>query len=189
MAPGNEKEVNAHYLCHFAVVRSDRKTTKVRVVFDGSAKSIPASFSLNDRLEVGENHMPLLFDTLVRFHSQPIALTADIEAAFLQIAISEDDRDVLRFLWFDDVNKENPTIVEYRYCRLVFGLTCSPSILGETIRKYIVQLQSEHPEVVEILSRLYADDLFCGSSTVEEALSLVHTCEADAEADAEAEAS
>ena len=102
--------------------------------------------------------MPLLFDTLVRFRSHPIALTADIQAAFLQIAISEDDRDVLRFLWFDDVNKENPTIVEYRYCRLVFGLTCSPSILGETIRKHIVQFQSEHPEVVEILSRLYADD-------------------------------
>ena len=44
--------------------------------------------------------------------------------------------------------------------------------MGETIRKHIVQFQSEHPEVVEILSRLYADDLSCGSSTVEEALEI-----------------
>ena len=38
--------------------------------------------SLNDCLEVGPNLMLKLFDILVVFQSQPIALTADIEKHF-----------------------------------------------------------------------------------------------------------
>ncbi len=101
-------------------------------MFDGSAKSNRTSLSLNDRLDVGNNYMPLLFETLLRFRVHATAVTADIEAAFLQIGIREDDRDFLRFLWFDDISKDKPSIVQYRFCRLVFGLTCSPAILGET---------------------------------------------------------
>ena len=167
-----ENDSDAHFLCHFGVVRSDRQTTKLRVVFDGSAKSGQTDLSLNDRLEIGENYMPLLFDTLVRFRTHKVALTADIEKAFLQIGISEDDRNVLRFLWFDDAGKDNPTIVQFRYCSLVFGLRCSPAILGETIRHHVSQFEEECPEVVKILNRLYADDLSCGTESGEEALEI-----------------
>jgi len=170
---GNGK--NAQFLCHFSVVRNERETTKLRVVFDGSAKSLQANLSLNDRLEVGDNNMPLLFDTLIRFRAHRIASTADIEKPFLQIGIREGDRDVLRFLWYDDVNKENPEIIQYRYCRLVFGLTCSPAILSETIRKHVTQFRESNPEVVKILMRLYADDMSCGTETVGEALNIYET--------------
>ena len=173
--PPEEHNSNAHFLCHFGVIRNERATTKLRVVFDGSAKSVPSNTSLNDRLVVGENNMPLLFDTLVRFRTHKIAITADIEKAFLQIGIKQGDRDVLRFLWFDDVHKANPSIIQYRYCRLVFGLTCSPSILGQTIRQHVLQYSEESPQVVDILTRLYADDLSCGSDTVEGALHICKT--------------
>ena len=167
-----ENDSDAHFLCHFGVVRSDRQTTKLRVVFDGSAKSGQTDLSLNDRLEIGENYMPLLFDTLVHFRTHKVALTADIEKAFLQIGISEEDRNVLRFLWFDDAGKDNPTIVQFRYCSLVFGLRCSPAILGETIRHHVSQFQEECPEVVKVLNRLYADDLSCGTENAEEAFQI-----------------
>eukprot|EP00794_Sanderia_malayensis_P021467 gene21467-biopygen1183 len=102
--PANRKTGNneLHYLCHHGVVRRDRETTKLRVVFDGPARMKKESPSLNDRLEIGTNYMPLLFDTLIRFRMKPIAMTADIEKAFLQIQIHESDKDKLRFLWFDD---------------------------------------------------------------------------------------
>eukprot|EP00794_Sanderia_malayensis_P006304 gene6304-biopygen5218 len=102
--PANRKTGNNefHYLCHHGVVRRDRETTKLRVVFDGSARMNKDAPSLNDRLEIGTNYMPLLFDTLIRFRMKPIAMTADIEKAFLQIQIHESDKDKLRFLWFDD---------------------------------------------------------------------------------------
>ena len=38
-----------HYLSHREVVRMDRKTTKLRVVFDASSKC-PGEISLNDAL-------------------------------------------------------------------------------------------------------------------------------------------
>ncbi len=171
----NENNVAAHFLCHFGVIRNERETTKLRVVFDGSAKSEPSSVSLSDRLEIGDNNMPLLFDTLLRFRTHRLAITTDIEKAFLQIGINESHRYVLRFLWFDDVSKENPSIIQYRYCRLYFGLTCSPSILSETIRKHVSQYKAENPHVVSILYRLYADDMSCGTDTVEDALNIYKT--------------
>ena len=145
-----------HYMCHHAVVRKDHDTTKVRTVFDGSAKSQPDKLSLNEALELGENYMPSIFDTLLLFRVYPVALTADIEKAFLQLGIKPADRDSLRFLWYDDVKKENPSVIQLRWTRLAFGLKPSPSILGATIRKYVSSFQEESPEVVKILNRLYA---------------------------------
>ena len=70
-----------HYLPHHAIVRQDRQTTKIQVMYDGSAKEKGQSFSLNDCLHTGPNYIPLLFDILI-FRSYPIAVTADIEKAF-----------------------------------------------------------------------------------------------------------
>jgi len=47
---------------------------------------------------------------------------SDIEKAFLMIGIEEDDREKLRFLWFQDLFEANSEIVEYRFNKLVFGL-------------------------------------------------------------------
>ena len=174
--PEEEKREGVHFLCHFGVIRSDRETTKLRIVFDGSAKSNKSSLSLNDRLEIGDNHMPLLFDTLIRFRAHPIVLTADIEKAFLQVGIHESDRDNLRFLWFDDTRSDNPNIVQYRYKRLLFGLTCSPALLAETIRHHVEKYSEANPEVVEILNRLYADDLSCGTDDPQKALEIYKRC-------------
>ena len=51
----NENEVvtSAHYLPHHAVIKSDRETTKTRVMFDVSAKSDKNEPSLNDILHSG----------------------------------------------------------------------------------------------------------------------------------------
>ena len=166
-----EKET-AHFLCHFGVARDERSTTKLRIVFDGSAKADKDTLSLNDRLEVGGNYMPLLFDTLIRFRTHPIAITADIEKAFLQIEINEADRDTLRFLWYDDIDKPDPSIVQFRYRRLLFGLSCSPALLGQTIRHHVGKFENQSPEVVKLLSRLYADDLSCGAENREEGLEI-----------------
>ena len=116
--------------------------------------------------------MPLLFDTLIRFRTHPIAITADIEKAFLQIEINEADRDTLRFLWYDDIDKPDPSIVQFRYRRLLFGLSCSPALLGQTIRHHVGKFEDQSPEVVKLLSRLYADDLSCGAENREEGLEI-----------------
>ena len=56
-----------YYSPHHAVIRKDRETTKVRVVYDGSAKASKEELSLNDCLETGDNYIPHIFDMLARF--------------------------------------------------------------------------------------------------------------------------
>ena len=170
MPQGREIKVDAKYIqCHCAI-RRDHDTTKVGIVFDGSAKSSHDELSLIDCLEVGPNYMPHLFDTLLRFWSHIIALTAGIEKAFHPIEVKESDRDFLRFLWYDDVSSDTPSIVEFHMKRLPFGLTPSLAILGETIRKHVSQFKESHPQVVLMLQHLYTDDFSGGASDSEEAL-------------------
>ena len=90
-----ELEVPAkqHFLPHHAVIRTDAETTKVRVVFDASAKEKKTGTSLNDCLHVGPPLTPLLFDILVRFREHKIPIIADIEKAFLNVEIDPLDRD------------------------------------------------------------------------------------------------
>ena len=53
------------YLLHKEVIREDKTWTKLRVVFDASAKS--SGFSLNESMYKGPCFTPLLFEVLVRF--------------------------------------------------------------------------------------------------------------------------
>ena len=59
---------------------------------------------------------------------------ADIKQAFLNVAISTEYRDYLRFLWYDLDSEE--TIV-YKFSRVVFGLTSSPFFLNATIKYHL----------------------------------------------------
>ena len=102
----NEKGEPVHYLPHHAVICCERSTTKIRIVYDGSAK-------LNDSEQTGPNLIPKLFAVLVQFRSHPVAITSDIKKAFLMIGIVSADRDVLRFLWFQDPSKRDSPIIQF----------------------------------------------------------------------------
>ena len=159
-----------HFSPHHAVVRTSRETTKVRVVYDGSAKSTKDDRSLNDCLHNGPNYIPLVFDMLIKFRLNAVALTADIEKAFLMVGIKKKHRDMLRFLWFANPNEATPEIVQYRFNRLVFGLRPSPSILGATIKHHLELYKRSEPELVELIEKsLYVDDLVSGELNEEKA--------------------
>ena len=102
----SENAVRVHYLPHYGVIRRDKETTRLRIVYDTSARGIGSS--LNDCLHTGPKFDQKILNLLLRFRAHRVALTADIEKAFLMVAISEKDRDVLRFLWVDDITKEGP---------------------------------------------------------------------------------
>ena len=46
-----DEEEDAHFLPHHGVLREDRETTKLRIVFDGLARADKNQYSLNDCLE------------------------------------------------------------------------------------------------------------------------------------------
>ena len=161
-----------HYLPHHAVIRQDKSTTKVRVVYDASAKS-PNSPSLNDCLLKGPKFNQLIFDLLVRFRSHKIALTADLEKAFLMISVKEADRDVLRFIWTNDVLKDPPELTVYRFTRVVFGVSSSPFLLNATIQFHLERYLGTNEHLVrQLLRSTYVDDIVSGGKTEEEVFNL-----------------
>ena len=169
VAPSEVDNDNVRFMPHFGVIRRDRITSKLRIVFDASSKVSADELSLNDRSESGPNFIPMLFDVLVKFRAHVIGITADIEKAFLQIEIRPEDRDFLRFLWFDDIGSAEPTVVQLRYARLPFGLRPSPAVLGSVLREHVSSYQGENPETVKVLKGLFVDDLSTGADSVENA--------------------
>ena len=88
-----------HYLPHQAVINP---TTKLRIVYDASAKSRKGNKSLNECLYRGPVMLNDLCGLLMRFRLRTVAIVADIEKAFLQIGLQPNQRDVTRFLWLKD---------------------------------------------------------------------------------------
>ena len=162
---------NVHYLPHREVVRLNRDTTKLRVVYDASSKVIGPS--LNDCLHIGPSLNPLLLDILLRFRVHKVAVTADIEKAFLNIEIDPEHRDFLRFLWVDDINKVSPEVKLIRFARVVFGVNSSPFMLNATIRHHVSTcLPDDSTLTRDLLKSLYVDDYLSGGSDVKSAFTL-----------------
>jgi len=67
----------------FPVVKTDQVTTKIRVVFDASAKC--DGISLNDAIHSGHKPHNQLFNVLLRFRHYPIAIACDISEVNLRI--------------------------------------------------------------------------------------------------------
>ena len=147
-----------------------QSTTKLHIVYNASAReNRPA---LNDCLPTGPPLAPDILDIFIRFREQPKALAADVEKAFLMIALKKEDRDVC-FLWVDDMNSAKPKIVEYRFVQVVFGVTLSPFLLNATLLKDVTNYEKEDPEFVnQMLCLLYEDDLSISLEDVDKAYQL-----------------
>ena len=169
--PSEGRAGRVHYIPHHAVIRTDKATTKLRVVYDAPTKS--DGVVLNDCVYTGPPLAENIFDVLLRFRVNQVALTGDVEKAFLVVGITEEDRDVLRFLWVDDIDKFSPEIVVLRFTRVVFGVSSSPFLLNVTIKHHIEQYKEADPEFVEkFLRSIYVDDLSSGASKVDAAYEL-----------------
>ena len=77
----------------------------------------------------------------------------------MQISIAEPHRNLLRFLWFEDINNSD-VIKTLRFARVMFGLTCSPFLLNATIRAHVEKHLGENTKklLLQFLRDLYVDD-------------------------------
>lgn len=109
-----------HYIPHFPVFRKDK--SKIRIVYDASAKSLKTSNSLNDCLYAGPLLLQNLTGILLRFRLHSIVVLADLKKAYLQVSLNKRDRDFTRFLWIKNPNPnfEPLDVVKYRFCRVSF---------------------------------------------------------------------
>ena len=154
-----------HYLPHHGVIRQDKGTSKLRIVYDASAKCTGPS--LNDCLYAGPKFGQSIFDIILCFRLHQVALTGDIEKAFLMLSMHERDRDSLRFLWVVDPHSEPPEIITLRFTRVVFGVSSSPFLLNASINHHMESYRQVDPPFVDKFQlSIYVDDLVTGSSDV-----------------------
>ena len=151
MSSGDPDVDGVHYLPHHAVIQKDKATTRLRIIFDLSAQA--NGVSLKDCLFAGPRFDQKILEILLRFRAHRVTVMADIEKAFLMISVADPDRDYLRFLWIDDISKEQPEIQVLRFARVVFGVTLSPFLLNGTIKYHLENNSERCPELVAKLLR------------------------------------
>lgn len=159
-----------HYLPHHRVVRPDKSTIKVCIVFDALAKTTANEKSLNEVLYRGLLLLPDLCGMLFRFRTYIIALIGDIKKSFLQLSLNPADRDVTRFLWLN--NLETPithgNLIYHRFTRVPFGVMSSPSLLSATTRHHLNQVNDEFTKQIE--ENLYVDNAIIQADNEKEAM-------------------
>ena len=162
---------NTFYLPHHPVIRQDKSSTKVRVVYDGSSRE--NGVSLNDCLQGGQSRFTDLFSVLLRFRTHKFCVSADLEKAFLQVGIQEDDRDLLRFLFYEDIHAESPKLITFKFKRVCFGINSSMALLGSAIDAHFEKNREQNPSLIKSLEDgLYVDDVVTGAETKEEILKI-----------------
>lgn len=85
------------YLPMHGVVKEESTTTKLRIVFDGSAQS-STGVSLNDTLLKGPSLYPRLTSVINRFRSHAVGMAADISKMFREVGLHDREKDLHRFL-------------------------------------------------------------------------------------------
>ena len=103
---------------------------------------------------LGPSLLPSVYDILLQFRSGKIGLVSDIKQAFLNIAIAEEHRDLLRFLWYENFDADDPEVIILRFTRVVFGLTSSPFLLNGTISSHLSKNIFNEIHNVEVLKKL-----------------------------------
>lgn len=144
----------SYYMPHFGVIREQSETTKLRVVFDASAKS-SSGISLNSILFSGPKLQNELFNTLLKFRCHSIALTSDIEKMFRQIQVDKSDIDYQRIFWRE--NPEEP-LQEFHLLTVTYGTACSPYLSIHTIQQLATDEVKNFPEA----SKVVQEDFYVG---------------------------
>ncbi|XP_039315259.1 uncharacterized protein LOC113005966 [Solenopsis invicta] len=161
------KEV--YFLPHQAVLRPDKSTTKIRVVFDASSKTALGT-SLNDKLLTGPNLQNSFFKVLIKFRMLPFVINADVAQMFRQILVDKRDRALQLILWRRNSNEE-PHI--YQLNTVTYGTASAPYHAMRCIRELAIQHQEEYPMASKaIIEDSYMDDILSGGNTRQEVIEL-----------------
>jgi hypothetical protein len=162
----NEDSANCHYLPHRPVFKPESTTTPVRPVFDASCKH-GRNPSLNDLLQKGPNLIELIPSILLRFRRHQVGVLSDIRKAFQMIDVKEEDRDYLRFLWWDNKGQ----VIKFRHRRVVFGINSSPFLLGAVLQYHLSNVNEDEKETArKLMTSIYVDNCVCSFKTFREYL-------------------
>lgn len=157
----NEEEFG-FYLPHHAVFKEECSTTKVRIVFGGSARS-DSGISLNDTLLVGPTIQDDIFSHLIRFRFHNYVLTGYIENMYRQFEIRDENRRFQRILW----RRNGINVETFELNTVTFGMSSSPFLSIRALLQLINNESYKYLKVAIVLkNNIYVDDLITGTKII-----------------------
>ncbi|XP_036340244.1 uncharacterized protein LOC118749546 [Rhagoletis pomonella] len=164
-----ESSNQTFYMPHHPVVKESSLTTKLRVVFNASAKSATGN-SLNDALFVGPQLQQDLFSILTRFRTHRYAVTADIAKMYRQVCVSPKHVDLQRIVW-----RRDPSLPmqDYRMLRVTYGVAAASHLAVKSLQQTAKCSSNVSEKAASvILNDFYMDDLLTGTASKAELLLL-----------------
>lgn len=151
------------YLPHQAVVREGSRTTKVRVVFDASARSSNGR-SLNDIMYTGPKLQKDIFDIMIKWRLWKYVVTADVEKMYRQIKVKANDQEYQYIVWRES---KKAAMKQYKLTTVTYGTSAAPFLAVRTLFNIADRLNGDDTIKEVIKQDFYMDDLMTGADTVE----------------------
>ena len=129
-----ETESSGLYIIpHHCVLKESSCTTKVRIVFNASART-PPFLSLNDHLLTGPKLQKDITVVISNFRLNKVALCADIRQMYRQVLIAPPHRKFLHILW-----RDHPSVgvKEYELKTVKFGVKPSPFLAMRCLHQLV----------------------------------------------------
>ena len=150
------------FLPHMGIVKLNRETTKVRVVYLSNL----CERTHESRTTVSHNNAMLPGPCLNNKISTSLLFTRfdkficifDIKKAFLNIELKECDQEKLLCLWFKDIENDDFSVIAYKNVRLGFGLRPSPFILMLALHKILeLDINDDDENTIKFKKLIYAN--------------------------------
>lgn len=165
----NSKSPSSYVLPHHCVLKDSSTSTKVRVVFNGSASS-STGVSLNQTLLPGPKLQQDLGDILISFRLNAVAVCTDIKMMYRQILIAPQDRKFQHIFWRPS---QGDSVVEFQLNTVTYGLTSSAYLAQRVLLQLVEDEGKEFPGACHALRKnTYVDDIVTGASSINEARKL-----------------
>ncbi|XP_057337763.1 uncharacterized protein LOC130675883 [Microplitis mediator] len=167
----NLKEIQGKhcFLPHHPVIKESSSTTKVRVVYNASAKT-STGISLNDCLKVGPVVQHTSFDIILRFRTHQIVMLADIEKMYKQILLDARDAQYQLILWRETSSDELKAFI---IPVVLFGIASAPHSATRVLNQCAEDEKTRFPLASDTLKRdCYVDDVMTGADNLEDAIKL-----------------
>lgn len=156
-----------HFLPHHPVIKESSSTTKVRGVYDASAKT-STGVSLNDCLCVGPVIQSELFDLLINWRKFQFAITGDVEKMYRQMYVNHEHANLQTILWQRPGDSD---IRQYRLLTVTFGTSSAPYQATRGVYEIGERVKPENQELAEAIQTcFYVDDFMKSFSTIESAM-------------------
>lgn len=156
-----------YYLPHHAVIKPDRITTKLRVVFNASSPTSNKK-SLNDILYPGPVLQQDLVCQTLKWRFFKYVYNADITKMYRQILIDPSQIQYQRILF-----RRSPKdpIEDFELLTVTFGVNCAPFLAIRTLLQLADDIKHSHPIAANVLKdNMYVDDVLAGGHTLEETI-------------------